>query len=325
MTDNNAPTIEVTVADTSVLSDAELDTLEAEVFNVDSKLPEIVKSEIEAQVEDKAQEPEDKAGTDPKLIKNQNKTVPYSALHEERERRKAAQQELEGHRAAIAAANLRLQAFEQAQQVNKAPVIESGDRAPDFNDDPLGALKYHQDKLIQQQQETIKREETAKKQITERQTQETQLTNFLNRYKTSMDEYVAVQPDVMDAYKYLSDARAAEHKLTGLSDRDAWALVHQEEIMLASRAYERNIAPGEMFYNLAVNRGYKGQSDAAPKDTNLTKIQELNKGLAASKGFTSSAKVNPSSVSVESLYERLDDPNDKDVDRFWDAMIKGKL
>ena len=300
-----APVADITPAD--IWKDEVADTSEAESA--------AIVAEESASVE------EEEVKTEPvKEEVKPEKHVPLGALHEERARRKQAQAELQAVKEKLDKYDASLQAYQAKQNAPKVP---------DYEEDPLGHIKHQQDQLLQKQQQE---DEQRKHQETQTQAQRKQLAdldNFLGEYKQAVSEYEEAQPEVMKAYDFLIEDRAAEYQAIGLTKAQAYQEVHKEEVRIASQAFSQGKNPAEVMYNLAVRRGYKAAEVAPPVppiNKDLDKIKTVKAGVAESKTIAGAAKTKSSSLTADELFDKITDPDDTESDKFWDNMVKtGKL
>lgn len=191
--------------------------------------------------------------------------------------------------------------------------------APDPTTDPLGNMLHQLDKVNRTVAEL-------KANISERQTQDTQMSAF-NNFKTQVvalrDEFAKTTPDFQAAFDYVRNARTEDLRAIGASDADIAKTLFQEELGLAQRAIAAQKNPAAEIYEMAKRHGYKAAA-LAPVATSQSKIEQLKAGVAAASPALPKTHVNED-ITIESLR----DAGEADLNRLvsdpaaW-AKIAGK-
>ncbi len=107
----------------------------------------------------------------------------------------------------------------------------------------------------------------------------------------------------------------------GYNQAEAINIRTQDEIAIAAKAYADGVNPGERIYALAKMRGFSQQQvqPQTPIADATQKIDQLEKGLNASKSLSGAS----GKASAELTLEALASMEDADFDKAWEKMIKG--
>lgn len=259
--------------------------------------PEPVSAEPEKPAEPAQKETEQK----------QDKTVPYAALHEERMKR----QELARDVAEFKQKNQRMeQRFQQLVESFQNPQP----KPPSFDEDPLEALRYETQQLKQyathHQQTEQQRQEQQKYQQFEQQ--------FKSQYEKSAHEFIKEQPDFAKAYEFYNKDFYETLLEAGYEADQAKALMHQDEMAIAAKAFQDGVNPAERIYKIALRRGYKHQQAQAPAEKKQS-IEQLEKGLQASKTLSNRGGNAESEITLETI-ANMDDEEFAKFD--WKKFVK---
>lgn len=220
------------------------------------------------------------AGTDAPEPK-EDKSVPLAALHEERQRRKEAQQEVQRVRQEqqqfIAQQQQRDQEFTIAQQ-RLAQLIQRQQTAPppDKTQDPLGytvhAVEQTQaqvDALARQQWERNQHEQQQAQFNQQRQQQENQRQALVSLTVQAEQEFAKTTPDYQEAVNFLKTRRVKELVAAGWDQEQAVQGATQEGWQLAHQWLSQGRNPAQMAYGMATATGY------AQKMVDATQKQEM--------------------------------------------------
>lgn len=218
--------------------------------------------------------------------------VPHQALHEERERRKQAEQReresAERQRLLEERTNIILQRMgqQQPQDQQAAPV-----QIPDLDKDPVGHFAARNRVLEQQVQELLTREQ----QRSQQGQQMSQLQQIQSRAQVVEQEFMQRTPDYSEATNFLATARHKELELMGYADPAVrHSIIQNEARQIAIGAFQNGQNPAEIVYNLAKHRGFttkaasqsgqQQQTPAQPSQPNLEqgqqRMQQLQQGQA---------------------------------------------
>lgn len=223
---------EVLTADETAAMDAmKADPAELAEAPVSQPKPE-PEPQIETQIETPAAEPE----------KPPPGMVPQGALHQERERRKAAE-------AATQALQDRLAALEA--KLNPPPEIV----IPDPVLDPKGFKQFQIDQINQRAKEQADNER--------RQMEAQQHQQVMARLNQDVQAFRATTPDYDPAFQHAVKVRQEELAFYGNSPEQIAAQLETDVQAIVAQAYSQGKNPAELFYAYAKMRGY--QTPVAPQ------------------------------------------------------------
>lgn len=229
--------------------------------------------------------------TDPK----RPKTVPHEALHQERERRKQVEKDLQAAREERARFDERLRIMQEAFQRQNQPADPAAKGPPDPRKDPAGFNAW----LFDQHQAARARAAQEAQQGQQKQVQTQRYEQFVTSYRQQLNDYVAEEPALQEAYDYLSQTRGEELVAMGYSPADAKKMLHREELQLANLAMRAGVNPGQRLVELAKRRGWKPKAaadaekaaadaaDPAKKVERIADGQSRGKSLAQAGGSAS--------------------------------------
>lgn len=297
---------------------------------------EALRQQQEGGTDDPPQAKQPKEGAQPEDKKTpeaekDTKTVPYAALHEEREMRKEMQEELRALREQNQNLTSRFTQFdglraELEQLRGKRNVEEEKAKAEaEFERDPVGYMRRRveelEGKLSQKEVQENQNKERNEKLTADQQ----EFLKFQQTISDQVTSYIEKQPDYPDAFKYLMSARIKELKAIGItSTADIQRAIDQESFALAQVAMQRGVNPGEAAYNLAVARGYTKAEDGnedegkdkGGEDTLTDQLKRLEQGLDASKTLSGGGKDPKGALTLS----EINDLSDEDFDKLWDSM-----
>lgn len=259
---------DTTVADGSVLSEAETKYFET---GGESELPADT-GETNEQTGEEGQQPE--PTEQPEAKKDKVDLVPHQALHEQRERRKAAEKKARDLEIENAKFRERFTILEKLQGKDepKGP--------PKPEEDIFGAFE-HLNKNFETVQKRLDEGEAAKK-------HEAQVNELVGNYRNDAAKFTASNPDFKDAYNHLLQSRARELQALGYdTPAELQQALQNEEMSIAQMAFEKGKSPAEVIYSLAKERGYKKADPKASSDAKLDAIERgsgLNKSLSSTSG-----------------------------------------
>lgn len=237
------------------------------------------------------------------------KVVPYGALHEERERRK----ELQGQTQEL---NKKIQRMEEAFQKLIDNNQQKNEQTPNYDENPLEALRHEQKKLTEQlnQHNDYLNQKHQSEEYKEKQAQ------FVSKYQQSALEYLKENPDFREAYSFLLGSRANEYKEAGLTLEEIKERMMSDEFDVALRAYKDGVNPGERLFALARARGYKKsepQISAAEE-----KLSQVEKGVQASKSISGAQGKNSNEMTLSALAQLDDDDLEDFIANNWNKVGK---
>ncbi len=220
----------------------------------------------------------------------QQSTVPHGALHQERERRKAVEAQLQTQQEQINQLLARIQ-VPQSDEQEQAP--------PDLNDDPVEFFKHQLDAIKQEQTETQER-------IEERQQIE-QAQQFEQSYINDLTTRGQSDPEFKGAIDYLFEATVANYKSQGATDEEAKQLTMRDAYSIAANAHNNGWDIGKQFYGFAYANGYKPQAQEDPAPDLDQKLETIQKGQEKNKTLSGKGGGAPEPMTLAKLSNLPDD------------------
>lgn len=236
--------------------------------------------------------------------KDKGGTVPQGALHAERERRKAVENELKTLREQLGA----------IQQMREQVASRKPEDLPPA-DDPA-AVEHLRNRLAQVEQTTTRiGQERDAEALNQREIQ--QLGSFMHQSEAAFRQQ---QPDYDDAINHVVNARAQELALYGLNPTQIAQTISEEATEIVRAAVAQGRDPAELGYQIARSRGYvpkQAQQQEEPAKTNgsggaqamldaIANAQKQSKSLGSG-GGSAPAKITAEAVAAMSAdeFERL--------------------
>lgn len=210
-------------------------------------------------------------------------TVPYGALAEERERRKALESESQKNRELMARMEERFKALQEKLTPPETP-------PPSYEDDPAEHLKTRLDRV-----EGLTREQMEARQISEQQAaQMNQVRQFQNVVSSKEQEFAQQTPDYYEAIQTLRRNQVNEMVSTGYDQTQAEEIINQYAFEIAARNIQAGKNPAEAFYELAKLRGYqpKGQ---------VEKLQTVSQGMSRAASLGPGGESGKGELSLQEL------------------------
>ena len=255
------------MSDTETLTDEQALELEQQEREAEQASTEPDPKEPES---DGADTPETEA--EPESGKDDRK-VPLGALHEEREKRKTLQQEVQQ-------ANARVEKMERAWEEMQRRAAEQDKpkepEVPSFDEKPLDHLQMRLNEVAALQQQQAQAQQMAAVQA--------QVAQQVGSYEA---QFKQVNPDYFDAVAHAKAARVKDHMLYGVTEDRARQIVDQEAAQLAMVAMQQGKDPASAFYDYAKSRGYQKAAPATPSGasvTDINKVREQTKSLGTGGG-----------------------------------------
>lgn len=209
------------------------------------------------------------------------KTVPLSALHEERTRRRDLDAKLREAERQIAEFKGKFSVLDRLKGgdetgANAAANDGAADgKVPSAEEDIFGAVNAITKRLEE--------DAAARRAASDQQ-------NFVSNYRADAARFVQSTPDYMDGYNYLLQSRAAELQAIGYEGEELGAALQADEIAIAQMAMSKGKSPAELLYALAKQRGYApknadepGKGAAAP--SGAERLEAIERGQAANKSL----------------------------------------
>lgn len=246
-----------------------------------------------------APEPVARDAADSPPTPTEPKTVPLAALHEERERRKELQRQIEDvNRRADERFNLIAQKLAAA-----APMAEPAKREiPDPEKDAVGAIRMTA--------EEVKVLSDFKRQIEAQAAQGQAIQAVMGHASRLETEFEKQAPDYQSASGFLRDARAKELSAFGLDQFRVRQILAAEKLQLAHAALLQGRNPAEVVYALAKMRGYapKGSNARATPagESEAAKLARIAKGQEAGTSLGAASGAAPGKTGIEALLAMSD-------------------
>lgn len=210
------------------------------------------------------------------------KFVPHGAFHEERERRKAVEKELNDLREKYARGDERLRVLSEAMQARPAAAAQPAAEAPKVpnpEEDIFGYAKH-----LEQQIADLKSGFTKQ---TEEQRVAAERKAVRDDYVADAQRFVATEPSFADAYNHLYQSRALELAISGVPQEQLIPTIQAEEMEIAAACRRAGISPAERIFAMAKARGFTPKAAeaapapaAAPAETAAQKAERVAAGQA---------------------------------------------
>jgi hypothetical protein len=208
---------------------------------------------------------------DPPADPASDKTVPHQAMHQERERRKAAEKELQAIREQMARLEGAQEAIKQRETQAQAPPPAA--KVPAWEEDPKGHLEARLAQLAEAQGHLTQAEQARVQQ----QRQQQQL-NELQQWGTAQEnEFSKTHTDYLDAVKHLRDSRAAELRALGANDQQINYQIAVDTLQLAEMARAQGANLADRIYTISKQRGFQGKPASTAEPPEQT-IERQNRG-----------------------------------------------
>lgn len=205
-----------------------------------------------------------------------NSMVPHAALHEQRERRKAA----ENRARQLEIENARFkERFAIIDRLNEGQKAEAK-TTPNATEDLFGAVD-HTVKSVESIVQRLDQQETERRELAKQ-------SQLVGAYREDASRFEKDTPDFRDAYNYLLTTRISELQAFGYDDSAIRQTLESEEIQIAQMAFQRGTSPAETIYKLAQGRGYSKKppaTDEAKKEA-AAKLDTIERGQAQHKSLS---------------------------------------
>lgn len=308
---------EVTAENVDDLTDEQIAELMAEgdepeaAAEPEKAAPEPEKPEEGAET---AQEPEKAAGEgdDPDNGEGEGddpqkaESVPFKRYDYERNRRKQIEQEAKEERERWQ------KRFDDLLKAQGKPEekAKAADEIPDPDTDPVGAVRWAREQIIQQQQERTQQTEA------QRQEQE-QREASMRLLQEANEEFAAAEsgdPSVRQAYDALVKSFAAEAKAYRMSPQQTQQYLQQTEFQHIAYAKQAGIPIADYIMGLASARGWAPQAETPAQQQDNAQQAEANRDAARRKSTTLSNGGGAPGVSDSLTAEDILSMSDKEFD-----------
>lgn len=241
------------------------------------------------------------------------KFVPHAALHKERTRRQAVEAENLTMREKMARAEERLAVLNEVlmatpadggdpqQQAQTKTVEEELGPAPDPEKDIFAYVQWQQ-KKIELQDKRFNEMLEAQMAAQQAQQNQQQSQQFQQAYQNDAINFIQKQPDFPEAYKFIANSFATELKSMGYNDQQIQQRLMQEEAVLVSEAFQRNMSPAQVIYDRARARGYNPTQAAQQHQQNTQqKLETIQKGQRATASLSAAGGSSGEGLTVEAI------------------------
>lgn len=232
--------------------------------------------------------------------------VPHAAFHEERERRKELQKKLTEQ-------DERNKVIEDRQSKILEALTKRNDPAQEQEYvDPISQLQNRINELEGGLKKSNAQTEADNKAIQAEQ-------QLVNRYRGSIDAFVKDRPDFAEARAFLIKDKVSELKALDYTDAEIAQEIRTIEKQIVERAYSKEQNPADIICKLADGKGYKKSEAKAEQKT----VEDIDKGLKASKSLGSGGKVAGSEDNLSSLSaEDLRDMSEEEFNALFTKLEK---
>lgn len=312
---------EQTVTDNTPINEIDDALADAEKNDIgdvtdDEKAEHAAQAEKEAADKVAADEAEKQVAIKAAEEKGGEKDWKHQAFHEERERRKDLQIQLDGERTKREENERRMGIIEEKLKGGRADV-------PDFEENPAENLAARTERL-ELEAEARKTTAEATEALTKEQTEKAQ------QYKTFYDNFAVVEtgfikdnPDYYDAIAYLKADFVKDKLASGYSEAQAEQAALSETHNIVTNGLQQGFNAADRFYTLAKSKGYvKGKVEGGEGKTELEKLKLVEKGIKnnTSLGTTGGGA---GETTLSSLLKMDDSDFDKatESDDDWEKLV----
>lgn len=248
-----------------------------------------------------------------------NRNVPYGALREERERRKALEQQLNqlnGKWQTVEQRLAALQGLNQPQQQRpEAPKI------PDPEEDFIEATRWTQQQIVEMQRRQQEQTTQSQRAQEAQRFQGQVMSAWSQRARQAAQE----SPEFADAYRFATTSRYRELIASGVPENQARQQAQRDEFNFVAQSMQQGRDPAQSMIAIAQARGWQpkpavsGETQAAPSPAAPTEQQNtpaqpqrldtVAKGMQANKSLSGvgSSTSGRGSLGAKDLAEMSDD------------------
>lgn len=258
---------------------------------------------------------EEEKKSEPSEEKVDDRKVPLSALHQEREQRRQWRDranELQGQ------LNLIMQSLQSGGgSFNQNQGNDKKEPEPVY-DPKTHPLEYIQQQMSQFQESKRQFDEFNRAQaqaIQQKQIEE----QVVNTWSRAVEEQKLETPDVEDATKYLIETRSNQLRAFGMAPAQIEKQLRSEVIQLVSQGQQRGINPAKMAFDMAMASGYRANTNT-PAPVQESKVKEASNQIKnaekARKATRTLAAVSGSPASDDMTLEVLDQMSEREFSRW---------
>lgn len=282
--------------------------IEEELKKAEETVEETVEEEVEGEGGKEVEEKTEEKSAE-KTEEEKRRTVDFGAFHEERERRKALQAELDEFRGKYSTLEERIKAINEH-------IVERG--VPAYEEDPGAYLRHQLEKTGQ----TVNELQSEVKQGNERLAEQAARAELANRIVASENAFRQENPDYDAAVGFLREGRAQEYRAMGYADpAQIEQMLMAEAFQLAEQASAQGVSPAQLAYNVARARGYARQEKT---DDNVTKLESIEKGQSRTKSLSGAGGEDRPVLDAEALANMSDEEFARAMkDGTWNKVLSG--
>lgn len=323
----------------TVTADQTVDAAEAAAWAELEK--DVAPEEGEEQAESDGAEPEVKAEAEPVKDEKAQPPIPYEELDKRYKQLQGALGEERGTRKQLAERIQQMETVLRAVATQRQQPAQAEVKVPTIEEDPIG---FFQHKLAEQERVIAELRGGAEKSV--QQVQQAQVEQqFWSAVERSEQSMRQTNPDYDPAVSFLESSRVKELEAMVPDGEAGDAYAHQngfrtaaemrvamlnhDRVNVSRQALAMGISPAQMYFNLALQRGYQSKP-AAPSlkkaTAQSTPIQAAKAGQAAAKSLSGGGSQSDNAMTPEDLAELyLEDPDraDKEFRRMQKAGLLG--
>jgi hypothetical protein len=198
--------------------------------------------------------------------------VPHGALHEERQRRKDLEAEIQKMN----------ERFQQVLDRLAPGAAKPEPQGPNYDDDPIGYVHTE----LQKTREVVSKIEQERQADQQARTAQEQQAVVARQVAGMVQQYIGEHPDYPEAYQYVQARRRADLETMGVAPADIAQVLEAEAGWLMSTALAQNRNPAEIVHQMAQKWGYQAKATAASgKDAATEKLETIERGMERSKSL----------------------------------------
>lgn len=276
---------------------------------------EEVEDQPEAEDDDQGDEESEEA-PEPKAKKPQRTAEDYEkelagktrALNDERRQRQRDQARIQRIEEAIQ------RQYEADEKRRREAAKGEEPLPPDVENDPIGALKFMQEKIARYEQQRA--------QEAQQRAQYDQQAQAIGRLKTHLDqadaEFAQEHPDFPEAAEYYAQIQMQGYMASGMSQDEAYRHLQAHVIDMSNRALQRGLSPQQIAYDMAKRMGFRSQAERNKPNP----LAAAKRGQAASKTISGGGRGARGPIGIKELAVIDDDDEfEKQFDR-WEAEMR---
>ncbi len=300
---------------------------------------DVAPEEGEEQVEEASAEPD--APAKEELGKDDKAPVPYEELDKRYKQLQGALGEERGTRKQLAERIQQMETVLRAVAAQRQQPAQPEVKVPTIEEDPIGYFNHQIEQLRQENAQLRTGAQQSVQQVQHAQVEQ-QFWGAVERSETEMRQS---NPDYDPAVTFLEESRvrelqamvpddergsayAAQNGFRSAADMRL-AMLNSDRINVARQALQMGLSPAQLYYNLAVQRGYQSKP-AVPSlkkaTAQSTPIQAAKAGQAAAKSLSGGGSQSNNAMTPEDLAELyLEDPDraDKEFRRMQKMGLLG--